>query len=274
MEKKVSIIMPCYNQGVYIEEAVESVKKQTYGNIELVIVNDGSTEEFTLKKLKEIEAAGEENIKVLNTPNCGLAQARNNGIKASTGHYILPLDGDDKIQETYVEKAVAAIEKSRQIGVVYCISSYFGEKTGIWPIPDFSRDLMLIDNLVFCTALYRREDYNRTKGYNPNMKFGLEDWDFWLSMMELGLDFYRIDEVLFHYRFKRKSMLRELKERKLLMRAQAVRNHPQLYLDNLEGIIRTLEKESFVDNLKLRAAIYRQKVHLKKLDKNTKRHNS
>ena len=90
---KVSVIIPCYNQGQYIEEAVKSVLAQTYQNFEIIIVNDGSTDEFTNKLLSDYD---KQKTKVLHTDNQGLASARNNGIKVAKGKYILPLDADER----------------------------------------------------------------------------------------------------------------------------------------------------------------------------------
>jgi glycosyltransferase involved in cell wall biosynthesis len=98
---KVSVIMPCYNQGQYIDEAVDSVLTQTYQNYEIIIVNDGSTDEFTNEKLKNYNKP---KTQVIHTANQGLSAARNNGIHASNGEFILPLDADDKIANTYLER--------------------------------------------------------------------------------------------------------------------------------------------------------------------------
>lgn len=234
MKKKVSVIIPCYNQGIYVEETIISVLNQTYSNIEIVLIDDGSNDLKTIEILKHISGKYKEKIKIKRTENQGLAMARNNGIQISTGEYILPLDSDDKIHETYIEKAVEIL-KDNEIGVVYSIAEFFGEKTGIWPLEDFSYDNMLRENVVFCSAVFRKSDYEKTKGYDPKMKYGLEDWDFWLSLIERGIKFKRIDEVLFFYRFKSKSMLRELSDKQIDMKIKIFKNHIDLYEKNIKN---------------------------------------
>ena len=123
MKSKVSIIIPCYNQGQYVDDAVSSCLAQTYDNIEIIIVNDGSTDKFTNDFLSKYQRP---KTKVINKRNEGLAEARNTGINNATGKYILPLDADDKIAPTYVEKAVQIIEQDESVGIVYCLAEYFG----------------------------------------------------------------------------------------------------------------------------------------------------
>lgn len=196
---KVSIIMPCYNDGAYIKEAVASVRAQTYPNIELVIVDDGSDDPNTLKVLEQLEAEG---ACLLHTNRLRPAGARNAGISAASGEYILPLDADDWIEPTYIEKAVEVLDSSEKVGVVYCHADLFGEQTGPWELPDYSLDKMLLDNIVFVTALFRKEDWCKVGGYRTTMVHGMEDYDFWLAILELGREIRQLPETLFHYRIK------------------------------------------------------------------------
>ena len=113
--EKVSVIMPCYNDGKYIMEAIDSIGKQTYQNWELIIVDDGSDDEETKQIINEIQNP---KIKVFHTEHLRPARARNYGIQKAEGKYILPVDSDDRIHEEYMEKAVKKIESNSQIGVV------------------------------------------------------------------------------------------------------------------------------------------------------------
>ena len=108
----VSIIIPCYNHGKYIDEAVDSVLKQTFQTFEIIIINDGSNDEFTNKKLENYSRP---NTQVITTANQGLSLARNTGIKMAQGKYILPLDADDKIHPEYLSKAINIIDSSENI---------------------------------------------------------------------------------------------------------------------------------------------------------------
>ena len=224
---KVSVIIPCYNQGQYVNEAVQSVLAQTCDDCEIIIVNDGSTDGFTNGLLSKYDG---QKIKVLHTANHGLPEARNNGIRASTGRYILPLDADDKISPEYLAEAIKVLDDDPETGIVYCEVEYFGEKTGKWDLAPYSFEKTLRENQIFCSAFFRREDYDATSGYNPNMIHGWEDWDFWLSLLELGKKVHRISKVLFFYRIRANSMVRALDEEKFsLLRQRVYRNHLALY---------------------------------------------
>lgn len=197
--EKVSVIMPCYNDGKYIMEAIDSIVKQTYQNWELIIVDDGSDDEETKRIINEIQNP---KIKVFHTEHLRPAGARNYGIQKAEGTYILPVDSDDRIHEEYMEKAVKMIESNPRIGVVYCKAELFGEKSGSWNLPDYSFKHMLLDNIVFVTALFYKSDWEKVGGFNTSMAQGMEDYDFWLSILGLEREICQIPEVLFYYRIK------------------------------------------------------------------------
>lgn len=211
--EKVSVIVPVYNVlPCYIEEALESVLVSTYQNIEIIVVNDGSSSKETLSFFKSYNNP---KVKIINQINMGLAEARNTGIKNATGKYILPLDADDKIEPTYIEKAVKIIDSKKRIGIVYCEADMFGAINKKWELPEFKMKNMLRFNCIFCTALFRKTDWERVGGYKKIMKYGWEDYEFWLSLLELGVKVYRIPEILFHYRQHEKtSMLTEVYKEK------------------------------------------------------------
>ena len=200
MNAMISIVMPCYNDGQYIIEAIESVWKQTYTNWELIIVDDGSDDENTIQTIENIEKVSR--IRVFHKEHLGPAGARNFGIVQAKGKYILPLDSDDKIHCEYLKKAVQIIEGDSKIGVVYCQADLFGEKEGRWNLPDYSFKTMLLDNIVFVSALFYKCDWEKVGGFRTTMVNGMEDYDFWLSLLEIGREIYQIPEVLFHYRIK------------------------------------------------------------------------
>lgn len=236
---KISIIIPCYNQGKYIEEAIESVKRQTFRYWEIIIVNDGSTDKLTNKLLPKLV---DRKIRLIKTKNHGLAQARNNGIKLAQGKYILPLDADDKINRQYLQSAYNVLEKNKKVSVVYGNGIFFGDKNSRLATDDFDPKKMLSRNLLFCSAVFYKKDWQKVKGYNKNMKYGFEDWDLWLSFMEQGKKFYKLDETVFLYRWRSESMLNSMTEKKkLAMRVQLFKNHQQLYLDHLEDFFANVD---------------------------------
>ena len=226
---KVSVVIPCYNQGAYLDEAVDSVLLQTWQDFEIVIINDGSTDECTNRLLASYNRP---QTRVISTANQGLAQARNTGIAAAQGEYILPLDADDRIGREYLEKAISILDGQPKTGIVYCLAEKFGAQNCPWLFPDYTLRRMLLGNLIFCSALFRREDWERTGGYKPEMEAGWEDWDFWLSLLELGRDVYRIPDILFFYRVKEISMASSMDvAKKVEMHLKVIHNHPGLFIE-------------------------------------------
>lgn len=232
---KVSVIIPCYNKGNYLREAVESVIKQSYSNWECVIINDGSTDKThdVAKQLCEMD----ERIKVVIQLNMGPSMARNNGIAVSDGEYILPLDADDKISDTYIEKALKQFEKHPDTKLVYCKADRFGEIEEPWELPEYKYENFIWSNCIFCSAIFRRTDYDNTNGYNPNMKYGMEDWDFWLQLLKKDDIVFRIEETLFHYRYCNSSMVSQMMKYRDEMYHQLTLNHPEIYAQYFNDVL-------------------------------------
>ncbi|MBI5455136.1 MAG: glycosyltransferase family 2 protein, partial [Deltaproteobacteria bacterium] len=180
---RVSIIIPCFNKGEYLDGSLSSALSQTFRETEAIVVNDGSTDPFTLKKPSEIS---DPRVRVIHTPQSGLPAAMNNGIREASGEYILPLDCGDRISPEYVELAVRELDKDKAVGIVYSDAGRFGANTGIMEMPEYSRDTMLVRNLIHPSAFFRKADWERAGGYNSNMVYGWEDWDLWLSLIALG----------------------------------------------------------------------------------------
>jgi glycosyltransferase involved in cell wall biosynthesis len=237
----VSIIIPCFNQGKYLSEALDSVLAQDYENWECFIVNDGSLD--NTKEIASIYCDLDSRFKYIYKENAGLSAARNTGIKASTGKYILPLDADDKIAYKYCSLAVSKLEENDQIKIVYCRCQYFGIRSGEYELPDFSLSRILGRNLIFCSAFFRRLDYDLSRiGYNENMKYGLEDWDFWLSLLENGGEVFKLDEILFYYRIRTSSMARSMdREKSIFSRRRIWLNHRNLFANNFLDPLLTYE---------------------------------
>lgn len=242
-EVKVSVVIPCYNYGEYIDRAVDSVLKQTYQNFEIIIVNDGSTDEKTNKKLANYDKP---KTKVIQASHQGPSTARNTAIEAAKGEYILPLDTDDTIDPTYLEKAVKILDENEKVSIVYCnwktITGFCGIKRIRFCRSNykFPECLLFRTNHIFTvTSFFRKADWEKVGGFNPNMKKGLEDYNFWLSIIELGGEIYHLDEFLFNYYRNPKardgSMTIEEQQNSY---AQIFENHKKMYLDHSEIILK------------------------------------
>lgn len=247
---KVSVIIPCYNQGEYLEESVGSVQLQTFTDYEIIIINDGSTCELSCDILSTFSKP---KTKVIHTENQGLAAARNNGIDVASGEYILPLDADDRIDPEYIDRAVDILDNRPELGIVYCRARLFGDVETEWILPSYSKAEMLKDNIIFCSAFFRRTDWQLVGGYDTGMIYGWEDYEFWLSLIEQGREVYQIPEILFSYRISSKSMIRT-KERwhKVEMFKRIFRRHNKLFSDNIDVWINSIldiKDKSFTSRL-------------------------
>jgi glycosyltransferase involved in cell wall biosynthesis len=194
--QKISIITPCFNHGKYIPEMLDSVFKQTLQDFEVIIVNDGSTDDTA----QILDTVQHEKVRIFHTKNHGPAHARNLAISKSNGEIILNLDADNKIAPDFIEKCAAIFDTQPNVGIVYCELEFFGAKTGHFILEDFRMESMLIANCIDGNACFRKSDWQITDGYSDAFIYGYEDFDFWLSILELKRDVYRIKEPLLFYR--------------------------------------------------------------------------
>lgn len=224
MNEMTSIIVPCYNQEKYLAETLDSVISQTSGAWECIIVNDGSTDNS--EAIIDTYCAKDSRFIKLNQKNQGLAASRNNGIKEAKGQYILPLDGDDKIGPQYIELAQKEFIKNPKLKLVYCKAEFFDAKNGPWELRKYDYDALLFANHIFCSGIFKKEDYQKTSGYDLNMTFGYEDWEFWIQLLKKGDDVVQLDSVQFFYRQRENSMIKSLHESK------AQQNQMEWYIFN------------------------------------------
>ena len=232
MNPLVSIIVPIYNAAPYLQETLDSIIASTYRPIEVVMVDDGSKDD-SLTIAQDICNKHPE-CRVLSQANSGVSVARNKAIRNANGTYILPVDADDKIADTFIEKAVKILENEQNIRVVGCRCWMFGEENKEWKLPTFSHTLLARKNMIPATALYRKIDWERCGGYCEEEIYR-EDWDFWLSMMELGGTFYKLDEILFYYRISTGSRRVLAKGRKKIIVDAINRRHPNYLKKYLGG---------------------------------------
>lgn len=227
----VSIIMPCYNKEPFIAEALESVEAQTYTNWEVVLIDDGSPDKTigAAQRYVEEHSWPEEKVLYLKQENQGPSVARNNGIRASHGELILPLDPDDLLESTYIEKAVKVLQSHPEIKLVYCEADSFGAWSGPWPQRPYNYETLLWYNVIHNSALYRRADYDLTQGYNPNMRHGLEDWDFYLSLLKKDDEVRCLNEILYHWRAVPEQRTEDANKHQQELLRQIYHNHKELY---------------------------------------------
>lgn len=241
----VSVIVPCYNQGDFLEEALVSVYNQTYTNWECLIINDGSTDHS--EAVAQDWVKKDPRFKYFNIPNGGVSHARNFGISHSTGAYILPLDGDDKISPNFLEETVKAMA-SGEFTLAYGTTRRFGAETGKWATRAYKYKRLLHQNMFACTALYRRSDYDKTPGYSEFMKEGLEDWEFWLNLLNENSKVIKIKNICLYYRRKTDSRSYEIsKMQEAKLKRQIVKNHQEIYDRHLPDLITLYHEHAYLE---------------------------
>ncbi|WP_241911555.1 glycosyltransferase [Telmatospirillum siberiense] len=196
---KVSIIVTCYNYERYLAGALESALKQTYENLQVILVDDGSTDD-SLAVAMTYGIRYPEKLTVIRQDNSGQpAIARNKGIERSDGELILCLDADDLLAPTMVEECVDWMRRHPETSIVYPCMHDFGIKEGIYDAKPYSFPMLLLGNFLPYCSLYKREVWETVGGYRTNVR-GCEDYDFWVAAGGLGYFGKQIPRVLFHYR--------------------------------------------------------------------------
>jgi glycosyltransferase involved in cell wall biosynthesis len=206
----VSVVIPCYNQGEFLDEALEGLNGADKGKFEVIIVNDGSDDPPTLEKFRDLELKG---YFIVHQENKGLGAARNEGIRHAKGNYILPLDCDNKIRPVYIERGIEILDMHPDQGVVYGDVQRFGDSDEIVRVPEFDPKKLIIKNCIDACAVYRKEIWEQVGGYEEKMKVaGYEDWAFWLDIAATKKwNFFHLDEIAFEYRMRSGSMVTNTK---------------------------------------------------------------
>lgn len=238
MKPRISIIIPCYNQAHYLGDTIKSALDSDYPNIEIIIVNDGSTDHTV--ELAEEFCAKYPNIILLSQINRGVSHARNAGIEIATGKYILPLDGDDLISPNYVPEAINVLENNPNVKVVYCEAVKF-DKNRQWPwkLKPFSLESLAKDNMIFVSGIYYKADWKKVGGYSEDLMKGHEDWEFWIKLLKSGGEVTKLPFVGFYYRItgeSRRKFYRKVSKKNTVDYIN--KNHHEFALHYLNGPLR------------------------------------
>jgi len=228
----VSIIIPCFNDADFIEQSVQSALCQTYENKEIIVVDDGSDKE-TKAVLKKLEPK----INLLITQeNKGTSAARNTGIAAASGEYILVLDSDDYFETTFCEIATEIFRKDSNIKIVTCYAQWFWNNKDFQIFKPHGGVLVnvLLNNIAMGSSMFNKTDWKNVKGYDEEMFKGFEDWEFYIRLHKNGGRTHVVPEVLFHYRKKNNSRTSIANENKYGLLEYIYLKHADLYKENFE----------------------------------------
>ncbi|MCX5855301.1 MAG: glycosyltransferase [Deltaproteobacteria bacterium] len=195
----VSVITPYYNTEELFVETFVSLQAQSLQNWEWVIVDDGSTDEESVKRLVGVTAK-DKRIKVIRQENAGPGAARNNAFRNTSGRYVCLLDSDDMVEPTYLEKCVWFLDSNPEFAFCNACSVVFGNQEYLWTTGFERGKTHLQANSGPSFAVVRRSAYEGCGGFDESIRFGHEDWDFWLAMAKAGHWGYTIREFLLWYR--------------------------------------------------------------------------
>jgi len=222
----VSVIIPVHDDAEFIDEAIESVFNQTRSSFEIIVVNDGSTDAQSLEILDRLAWP---RTTVISQPNRGLAAARNAGVRASSGAFIVPLDVDDALEPRFLEAQLEVLEANDSIAYTTTWSRLTGDVEAVWiPRPFNEYQILLSNSNVGCVVL-RRSAFDSVGGYDEELRSGNEDWDLWVRLMAAGHTMVEIPEVLFRYRKHGITMSVRTEARFESARLEMVASHADLY---------------------------------------------
>lgn len=224
---RVSVVIPCYEQAHFLPEAVASVLGQTYRSFEIIVVDDGSPDETSDVAERLAAEHPESSIRLVRRENGGLSSARNSGVAAARGEYVLPLDADDAISPRFLEEAVRALDADPAVSIAYGPHKNFGADSSFHPSLEYDLRLLVRINFIGVASLYRRQAWEDVGGYSPMDSY--EDWEFWISCGERGHSGKRVPGALFHYRVRANSMFAEATKRDQRLKAEIVLYHPRLF---------------------------------------------
>jgi glycosyltransferase involved in cell wall biosynthesis len=202
-EPAVSIVVPCYNGGRFLDDLCDSLAAQTFRDFETIVVDDGSTEQATLEKLSSLEPG----IRLMPQQNRRLPGARNAGFGQARGEFVLPLDCDDRLDPSFLAETVAALRHAPpEVGFAFAHVRLAGDMDGVMA-RHFNRfDQLFLNRLPYC-MLIRRSAWQAAGGYDEAMSDGMEDWEFSIRLLQAGFGGAEIAKPLLIYRVSGEGML-------------------------------------------------------------------
>jgi hypothetical protein len=234
---RLSVVIPCYDQGEFLIEAVASVERCVPEPYELIVVNDGSGEPRTLEVLDVLRAGG---YRIVDQPNGGLSAARNRGASEAKGPYLLPLDADNRLCDGFAREAIRILDEQPQVGVVYGDRREFGMRAGRARVPPFNLPILLAGNYIDACTVIRRQVWSDNGGFDGAMPHpGWEDWDLWIGTAARGWGFEYLPFETLDYRVRPGSMITAFEDKKLRQQVLAylANKHRAVFVANMAEVL-------------------------------------
>jgi cellulose synthase/poly-beta-1,6-N-acetylglucosamine synthase-like glycosyltransferase len=204
---QVTIVIPVYNYGRYVAQAIDSALAQTYRNVDIIVINDGSTDK-TADVLKHYEGNG--CMRIIHQENAGVGRTRNRGAAMTDAEFLLFLDADDWIKPSYLERTVPHMADQR-VGIVSTDYENFGAgNSGLVRTSSRTLEQQKHGNNIPITSLIRKKVFDEAGGYTTaftdafhnNHQLAFEDWNLWIDILKRGWLCRGVNEPLFQYRMK------------------------------------------------------------------------
>ncbi len=212
----ISVIVPCFNSGRTIKRTILSISKQTWFKKEIIIVNDGSTDQFTINTLKELR--DQKIVKLINQENKGLASARNKGVDESSGSFLFFLDADDWIEPNGLEMMCLHLMRNKKFGYVFPDIHLEGQRRGFIEKEFNFFEQLFLNQIPYCIFI-SKENFINYGIYDENMKLGYEDWDLNIKLGRNKILGKRLPIPIFHYDVQDTGMLL----------SKSIRNHIKIW---------------------------------------------
>ena len=203
MVYKIVVVIPCYNQGKYVADAIKSLIDQTYVHWKCVVINDGSTDNSD-KVIREA-IADDDRFVYINQENKGVAASRNAGARMFKSEYLMFLDADDMIDRTYLEKGIMFMDENKDYTMFHAKAKMLDLENETRPPKylhgwKFRYPYFLLHCTCYITNIQRREAFDATDGFDPMLDW-MEDWEYLIRLLDGDKKVYNSDEFLFIYRY-------------------------------------------------------------------------
>lgn len=197
MIPKISVVVPCYNQGKFLSETLDSVLAQTLQEWECIVVDDGSTDNSS--DIAKAYCTKDNRIRYVYQENAGPSAARNKGVSQTQAPLIYFLDGDDLIDVNLLDLGVKYMADNTNCKLYYTRAKCFGTINTELTLCYTSYKDLLVSNSIICASIIRRTDFERVGGFDEGL-FGYEDWEFFIRLLYHNDTIYKEPQILFKYR--------------------------------------------------------------------------
>jgi hypothetical protein len=224
---RVSVVVPCFQHGRHLAEAVESVLAQAGVVVDVTIVDDGSTDS-TPDVARALVAAHGGRVRLVTTVNSGHpAHPRNAGVRASEAEYVLCLDADDRLTPGYLAACAAALDAHPDAGFAYGDYEAFGDADFVERTPPYDAARLPFVNFLGSASMFRRAAWEAVGGYDGSV--GYEDWDFWIGCADAGWHGVKAEGAVWEYRVEGEGQYARDQRRDAEIKAQLALKRPHLY---------------------------------------------